>query len=307
MGFGAWDESKHPRAEGGRFGFVGKAAEPKAEKAGEKPKKSLGQRIKGLFIKSDVDDDEPAAKGQPKPPKHARQFIASLKAETDEYQPKAKILGKTTITREEYHAKFEAASVSINVPTVALEGVVAAGRFKSVYERVASGDLKSKAGDYLKQRTEWEQTNFELDANAKLEERPIYGALNLHGMKDGAAGAYGQTWFELKHECHTRITVSEDNTSATFEREQLASLSSRRASDRIYDSRLKWHTDPADKDHYIEAQIWGGVDLARDVEAFHIAKSYVDPGGKHYDAKVAAAVERIRKLGVQVVEFEGND
>lgn len=104
--------------------------------------------------------------------------------------------------------------------------------------------------------------------DADPHDRPVYGALNFRRQVVGAAPRFGSSHFRLTGEPSTRATFCYPDSAAepvhfgVAARTSLVALAEADEQDAL--------------DDYIEAQVHGGVDLARDVEALVLDASYRD-------------------------------
>jgi len=165
------------------------------------------------------------------------------------------------------------------------EHLAAEGVYRSQFEtRISNGGLTAYAGG---DRDVWEQRMFpgayEGDAG-----RPVYGALNLAGYPDGASPRFGSCHLVLAPHVAPRATFSHGDsfteptvfgTSATFGAVWAALLDEVSRSGSALNlsaaSPAEWvralaadRSEPGRAmDHYVEAQIHGGVALSEDVAA----------------------------------------
>ncbi|MCY1143323.1 DUF3626 domain-containing protein [Actinoplanes sp. Pm04-4] len=165
------------------------------------------------------------------------------------------------------------------------EHLAAEGVYRSQFEtRISNGGLTAYAGG---DRDRWEQRMFPgvYDGDAG---RPIYGALNLAGYPDGASPRFGSSHLVLASHVAERATFSHGDsfteptvfgTAATFGAVWAAlldevsrtgsALNLPAASPAEWIEALATPRTEAGRamDHYVEAQIHGGVTLSEDVTA----------------------------------------
>ncbi|NEB02668.1 DUF3626 domain-containing protein [Streptomyces sp. SID13726] len=116
-------------------------------------------------------------------------------------------------------------------------------------------------------RTRWESRIFGgAYDDADAHERPVYGALNFRRQVVGAAPRFGSSHFRLTGEPLARTTFCYPDSAAEPVHFGVAAGMSLIA---------RAEADQRDAlDDYIEAQVHGGVDLARHVEALVLDASY---------------------------------
>lgn len=116
-------------------------------------------------------------------------------------------------------------------------------------------------------RWRWESRIFDgaYDA-AAAHERPVYGALNFRRQVVGAAPRFGSSHFRLTGETLARATFCYPDSAAEPVHFGVAAGMSLIA--------LAEADEQDPLNDYIEAQVHGGVDLARDVEALVLDASY---------------------------------
>lgn len=102
--------------------------------------------------------------------------------------------------------------------------------------------------------------------DASAPERPVYGALNFRRQVVGAAPRFGSSHFRLTGESLARATFCYPDSAAEPVHFGVAAGMSLIA--------LAEADEQDALDDYIEAQVHGGVDLARDVEALVLDPSY---------------------------------
>jgi hypothetical protein len=142
--------------------------------------------------------------------------------------------------------------------------------------------------------------------------RPIYGSLLFNPYQTGGASTYGQCWATLKPHVHERTTLTPDDSfgarsDQVFKKSDALHLfrgSGYRSSSTVplLKAQRKFYG-------YVEAQVHGGVDLAKDVESIHIpydprwaewANDDIHPKSyrEGYKADLAKAENAI-KMGIQ--------
>ena len=193
------------------------------------------------------------------------------------------------------------APLVIHVPARRLPDIANDGRFKNLFETgFGNGEEDT---DF---RSEWEE-NMGIPLDTPGEERPIYGALHYAHDSDegnhGPAYGYGDVWLELHPDVKKRSTYTRDDSSTVgagevFHYDKLEDLAhhilSRRESP-YYKDLLKAHLlhhglshlevghperegkgaskfrgDNVNDMPYIEAQIHGGINPAKDVKRINV-------------------------------------
>ena len=141
-----------------------------------------------------------------------------------------------------------------------------------------------------------------------IEDRPVYGAFNIGRIPDGAStqysGRYNNSWLELENHVKDRTTMVAGNSSA----EQSSFVPVNQAEKGFV--LEEWDTSRAIDDiqagkkegyyRYVEAQVWGGVDLARDVKAVHITIPYYDADDDPFGMgpeQLKVDMDKLRELG----------
>ncbi len=102
--------------------------------------------------------------------------------------------------------------------------------------------------------------------DANPPERPVYGALNFRGQVVGAAPRFGSSHFRLRGEALARATFCYPDSAAEPTDFGIATG--------LHLLALAETGDRDALDDYVEAQIHGGVVLARDVEAVVLDAGY---------------------------------
>lgn len=147
-----------------------------------------------------------------------------------------------------------------------LECMARDGRYRSQFETgVSNGGLTAHPGG---DRWRWESRLFAgAYDEAAPEHRPKYGSLNFRGRKTGGSPRFGSAHLRLARHTMSRTTFTYPDSF--FEPTAFG------VEDRL--SALVAAAEADDKDlldDYIEAQVHGEVDLARDVEALVLDPSY---------------------------------
>ncbi len=187
-------------------------------------------------------------------------------------------------------------------------GLLADGRYRSQFETgISNGGRFAVAGG---DRMRWETTLFDGVYDKKPITRPVYGALDLFRDPYGGSPRFGSCFAILKAHCLDRVTlcvgdshlgpvdigtrqelmsimagsIDQCSTADGFGRGlSIAGLLDTLASDAGMGRSAR------ELDRYIEAQIHGGIDLARDVQAV-----VLDPSFQHTDVEhdLETAAER---------------
>jgi GNAT superfamily N-acetyltransferase len=196
----------------------------------------------------------------------------------------------------EAHPKFlealHRAPITINLPAHRISDVAEFGRFKNLMETEPGAKHGAGMGNIHKPtRVEREAEVLGIPRDAPEHYRPIYGALHvLHDSPRyrhlGGADSYGEAWMVLKPHVRDRSTYTHadsfgvdpwhvhtwNNIDAVGHQKGLSSL---------HREVLRDHGVNPDNnrpypyiDGYIESQIYGGVDLAKDVAEIHVPSSY---------------------------------
>ncbi|MDH6514677.1 hypothetical protein M2163_008348 [Streptomyces sp. SAI-135] len=128
----------------------------------------------------------------------------------------------------------------------------------------SNGGLTARPGG---DRWRWESRIFGgAYDDADAHERPVYGALNFRRQMVGAAPRFGSSHFRLAPETLARATFCYPDSAAEPVHFGVAAGMSLIA--------LAEADERDALDDYIEAQVHGGVDLGRDVEALVLDASY---------------------------------
>ncbi len=198
-------------------------------------------------------------------------------------------------------------------------GLLADGRYRSQFETgISNGGRYAVPGGA---RQIWESSLFGDAYGTDPQGRPIYGALDLFGDSYGGAARFGSCLVVLNSACFDRATFCVgDSHLAPDDVGTADSLTSILAGalESCADGKGFGRLDPdqfldglavgrnergsaRELDHYVEAQIHGGVDLARDVDAI-----VLDPSFRATDVarEIGAAAERYR---FEVMWNEGSE
>jgi Protein of unknown function (DUF3626) len=184
-------------------------------------------------------------------------------------------------------ALFRAAPTTVNFhpdqlladgSTVA-DGLLADGRYRSQFETgtSAGGRTAYRGGA----RAQWEEHMFGGAYGDEIRGRPVYGGLNLLDFTDGACPRFGSCHLRLAPHVRSRSTYSAHDSRALprdvgiagADEPVLAALCE--ATARLPLLRERWAAGGACRgagpgralDEYVEVQVHGGLDLARDVTA----------------------------------------
>ncbi|HEX6451188.1 MAG TPA: DUF3626 domain-containing protein [Trebonia sp.] len=139
-----------------------------------------------------------------------------------------------------------------------LESLLRDGVYRSQFETgTSNGGLTAYPGG---DRWRWESRMFDgAYDTARAGTRPVYGALNFRYRRNGGSPRFGSAFFRLRESALDRSTFCYPDSSTApvnFGTADRAGLVGIAAAD---------HLDLLDD--YVEAQVHGGVSLARDVEA----------------------------------------
>ncbi len=189
-----------------------------------------------------------------------------------------------------------------------LDGLEAAPSWKTLHETGTSqGNVD--VGD----RDAAERHHFRFDDSSTVSDRPHYGCLNLTNSVDGQASHYGDCALVLKHAVKERASVSFGDSFGGGAFRPRPELGTFRHFDGVLEGlvhgmdfdRLKSiasgeqkrapYYHPPSSDLYLEVQIFGALDLKRDVEAIIIGPG--SAGSPEAKRLVALA----KKLGVPVL------
>lgn len=157
------------------------------------------------------------------------------------------------------------------------ESLAADGRYRSQYETGLSNGSRTAHPGGL--RDEWELRLFGgAYRTAAAEERPKYGALNVLNHPDGAAPRFGSCHVRRRADVHARATYCHPDSH--FGPEDVGTI------DAFGPVLAAWLATGATilpepsglpgraLDTYIEAQVHGDIDLARDAEALVLDPSF---------------------------------
>ncbi|GAA1031156.1 MULTISPECIES: DUF3626 domain-containing protein [Amycolatopsis] len=147
-----------------------------------------------------------------------------------------------------------------------LESMARDGRYRSQFETgVSNGGLTARRGG---DRWRWESRLFAgVYDDVEAAHRPKYGSLNFRGRKTGGSPRFGSAYLRLARHTMSRATFAYPDS--VFEPTSFG------VEARL--SELVAIAEADDKDlldDYIEAQVHGEVNLARDVEALVLDPSY---------------------------------
>lgn len=205
---------------------------------------------------------------------------------------------------------FRRAPVHIRfTPSAALlDGLEAAPTWKTLHETGTSqGNVE------ISDRNAAETHHFRFDETSAVSDRPRYGCLNITNSVDGQASHYGDCALVLKHSVKERASISLGDSFGGGGFRPRPELGTFRHFEGVLDglvhsedferlqsiaSGKKQHAPyyyPPSSDMYLEVQIFGPVELKRDVEAIIIGPSSVGTP----EAKRLVALGK--KLGVPVL------
>ncbi len=175
---------------------------------------------------------------------------------------------------------------------LALSSYFSSGLYKNQFETRTSGATLTP--DPGGTRDRWERILFRgayHDHPLIPEERPKYAVLNAEGLTvPGASACYGDGIFVLKPEVKARTTITSTDTSycaverlgtPEYAAHVLGGLWTTKGMDAISTHVLGKRVPTTEEfHHYIEAQVHGPIDLARDVEqiVLHTSLREVAPG-----------------------------
>lgn len=151
---------------------------------------------------------------------------------------------------------------------------------------ISNGGLTAHPGG---DRWRWESRMFGgAYDHAEADARPVYGAVDHRGHATGGAIRFGSSWFELARTSWDRVTLCWPDS--VYEPERVGTP------ERAGDLLEMADASAADLlDDYVEAQLHGGLEVARDVE-----RLVLDPSFR------GTAVERVaRDLDVPVAWHPG--
>ncbi|WP_327005760.1 DUF3626 domain-containing protein [Dactylosporangium sp. NBC_01737] len=151
-----------------------------------------------------------------------------------------------------------------------VEGLLADGRFRSQFETgISNGGLTAHPGG---DRDRWEERMFGgayQRPGVVPADRPKYGALDLGRHPAGAARRFGSAHLRLRPEVNARATFTlGDSFHEPAEAGVFDALSP------VLAGLTDHLTAAGPLDDYVEAQVHGPVDLARDVEALVLDDSF---------------------------------
>jgi len=200
------------------------------------------------------------------------------------------------------------------------EGLLDDGRYRPQSETgISNGGRSAVPGGH---RTRWETDLFADVYEDSSDPRPVYGALDLTSDVHGGSPRFGSSFVVLDPECFDRATfcvgdshvgptdigtIDEFTSILAGLVEVCASgdgfgrgLTPERLLD-LVESGTDRPSASRDLDHYVEAQVHGTVDLARDVAAIVVDPSFV---GSRVEADLRVASER---FGFGLVWHEGSE
>lgn len=187
-----------------------------------------------------------------------------------------------------FQEEIDKSHIMIRIDHSILDKIVKEGRLKTQFEtKTSKGILDTE------RRAQVEFNLFGIKSNASPSERPIYGFMREESYGNYAVKQYGNIVFVLKDEVKDRATITMgDSLGETFvptpakkiqkeflNYDHIAQLKGIRDIKGVVDDTSKIIS------HYIEAQVHGGVEIARDVEEVVITKIPVgttDPVTKKY-------------------------
>jgi hypothetical protein len=156
-----------------------------------------------------------------------------------------------------------------------IDALLADGRYRNQFETgLTGGSASAYAGGH---RDEWEREIFAggyHDHELIPEERPKYGAMNALDLPLGAARFYGSSHLVLTDEARARTTFTPENSSRCSRAQVGTAADFQHVLAELPDEELPRVLDVAlgrsrvgvnDSNHYIEAQVHGPVDFAKDV------------------------------------------
>lgn len=172
-------------------------------------------------------------------------------------------------------------------------GLLADGRYRSQHETGISNGGRSAVAGGLRNR--WERELFGDAYERSSTPRPIYGALDLTRDPHGGSPRFGSSFLVLEHRCIDRATFcfgdshvgpTDVGTIDAFDPILAGLFESARYGDglgrglsiaALRQALTRGAEHPArDLDHYVEAQIHGGVVLERDVASIVLDPSFRD-------------------------------
>ena len=167
--------------------------------------------------------------------------------------------------------------IAVHVQVNAVDGICADGRLKTQFDTGTSGGALDP--DH---RRKIESALFGVPSQTDANMRPVYGAVHARTPKEtpiwhlGPAKDYGDIWLELHPHVKERSTFTNGDSFG--------------ANVAMPNDYLHKHGDR--NNHYIEAQIHGGVYLDKDVKAIHAShRTYAIPQAKQ------KIMEKAKQLG----------
>ncbi len=159
--------------------------------------------------------------------------------------------------------KAHTAPVAVNLPGHVLSSVTAVGRLLNQFETGTSqGTLDPEPGG---DRESWEKNHLGIDRLTHYSKRPIYGHLHIHhdDPHRGPQGSisYGDAMLTLHPHVRERTTFTPKDSSSIGSHEVFLNEHAHHA---VMQHEMDRNGD------YVEAQIHGGVDMAKDVAALHL-------------------------------------
>lgn len=180
-----------------------------------------------------------------------------------------------------------------------IDSMMVGGTLKNQFEtRISGGYWSDFAGD---SRDQWEEILFQgayHDHPLIPEERPKYGALDIAGFANGGAPQYGNSYLVLKQNVLARTTftsmdsskcTAKDVGTATYFEHVLWGVSTPMLRGLLETALGRRTAEVANPTRYIEAQVHGPVDLARDVASVVVSTEF---RGTPYETRVKAFAAR---------------
>lgn len=168
-----------------------------------------------------------------------------------------------------------------------IERILAEGRYRSQFATgISNGGLTAHPGG---DRWRWESRMFGgAYDDAEPDARPVYGAVEHRGRECGGAIRFGSCWLELGRDAWDRVTLCWPDSVTEPDR-----FGTPAAAGGLLAMADAAAADPLDD--YVEAQLHGGLEVARDV-----ARLVLDPSFRGTEVERAAA-----ELGVPVAWHAG--
>jgi hypothetical protein len=168
--------------------------------------------------------------------------------------------------------------VEIRLSGEALEGVFREGRYRNAYEV----NEITENSNYMEQRNNIESKFLGVPANARIEDRPIYGAIH----NPSAAARYGEATIVLRPEVKERTTMGVGDSFNGFNPVPVRDVLTGRATADDYSRATSFNTwddikrgkqtvFDSTSTQYWEAQVHGGITV-QDIAEVRVPKGWVE-------------------------------